>query len=73
MQRYEQVRALYHAGAAIKAIADHLGMHRRTVRLFIRSDILPERVIAAKRPCQLGPYLPHLKERWAAGCHTSTR
>jgi hypothetical protein len=36
--RYEQVLALYRKGASLRAIAEHFGMHRRTVRRLVRAE-----------------------------------
>jgi len=44
--RYTEVRELYGQGATIRGIAERFGMHRRTVRLFINSDVFTERAWA---------------------------
>jgi transposase len=71
--RYEEVRQCWQQGATIKRIAEQFGMHRRTVRMFIRSASCPERL--TPRPCmrtsKLDRHREYLAQRWAAGCHSA--
>ncbi len=62
-QRYEEVRELWQQGATIKRMAEHFGMHRRTVRMFIQAGSCPERLAAGKRTSQLDHHLDYLAQR----------
>jgi len=68
---YEEVRALRKQGLSHYAIAATLGISRPTVRRFQAAEQFPERLAGPKRQRQsiVAPYLPFLRERWAAGCH----
>jgi len=67
--RYEEIRRLHAAGAAIAHIATAVGVTRRTVYRYLRLDGPPER----KRPYRtrhlLTPFEPYLRQRWQEGCH----
>jgi transposase len=71
--RYQEVVALYRQGATIRAIASRFGMHRRTVRQYIRADRFPERAQPKARASLLDPFRPYLKQRWEQGCHTASQ
>jgi len=71
--RYEQVLELFRKGASIRAIAEHLGMHRRTVRRFVRSDGFPERASPKRCPSTLDSYHSYLEQRWQEGCHNAAK
>lgn len=65
-ERFMKVKELLAKGYPISQIASSLRMHRRTVRLYLKSDKLPER----KKPtrfAELRKYLPYLEQRWAEG------
>lgn len=71
---HQQVWALHHEGWTVRAIAQHLGLDRRTVQQDLRS------VTCGGRPRRsdlgtsvLTPYKPYLLERWNAGCYTATQ
>ncbi len=70
-QQYEEVRELWRQWATIRKIAEHFGMHRRTVRMYIKSESCPERRAHGKRPSQLDRHFEYLAERWSEGCHNS--
>lgn len=70
-QRYEEVRELWRQGATIRKIAEHFGMHRRTVRKYIKSESCPERRSHGKRSSQLDRHFDYLAQRWSEGCHNS--
>ena len=72
LARYRDVRELYRQGATIRGIAARFSMHRRTVRLFINSDVFPERA-KRKSTSRLEPFAPYLKQRWDEGCHNSAQ
>jgi transposase len=67
--RYEEVCALHLQGASIHALAEQLGLARRTVRRYIRAETFPEIAQRPKRSCILDPYEPYLRQRWNEGCH----
>ena len=46
MERYEALKKLRGAGWTISAISRKLGMHRETVRTFLRAETFPERAPA---------------------------
>jgi transposase len=67
--RYQAVMDLYEQGTKIRAIARQLGLSRRTVRRYIKAGRFPETAQRKKRRGILSPYLTHLEQRWAEGCH----
>jgi len=69
--RYEEVRQCWQQGATIKRIAEQFGMHRRTVRVLIRSESCPERLVPRTRTSRLDRHKEYLAQRWAAGCHSA--
>ena len=70
--RFAKVRELREKHYSISAIARTLKMHRRTVRLFLRSDELPLRQIGFRRS-NLTRFVPFLEKRWAEGCRNATK
>jgi transposase len=68
--RYEQVCHLAQHGWTFQAIARQVGLHRKTVAQYVRSDSYP---IRARPPSMLDPYKPYLLARWNAGCRTGMR
>src|SRR5581483_5951576 len=50
LARYEEVHRLFQAGLSKSAIARQVGIKRETVRVFLRAETFPERVIPAGRP-----------------------
>ncbi|MBA3441183.1 MAG: ISL3 family transposase, partial [Pyrinomonadaceae bacterium] len=71
LARYEEVREMYRQGVTIRRIAQHFRMHRRTVRLFIRAEVVPERAIPQQRGSRLDRFAGYLKQRWEEGCHNA--
>jgi len=69
--RYEEVQALHAQGHSMRQIARRLGVARNTVRRFLRAEGFPERQPRRPRPTLLAPYVPYLRERWAAGCRNA--
>jgi transposase len=70
--RYEEVLALHRAGIGLRAIARQLRISRKVVRRFVASPCFPERAEGTgqhHKKSKLAPYLPYLRERWAAGAH----
>jgi transposase len=72
LERYEQVLELNERGVSLRAIARRLGMHRRTVRRWLRAGSFPER---ARRHTTSGtdPFVDYLKRRWDEGCHNAAQ
>lgn len=70
--RYEEVCRLHAAGWRISAIAEHVGLHRDTVRAYLQAPAFPERQPRSRQPSILDPFKPYMLERWNAGCHTGT-
>jgi transposase len=68
--RYEQVCHLAQHGWTFQAIARQVGLHRKTVAQYVRSDRYPVR---ARPPSVLDSYKPYLLARWNAGCRTGMR
>jgi transposase len=75
--RYEEVMTLHRAGIGQRAIARDLRISRKVVRRFVASPGFPERAEGTgqhhKRKSKLAPYLPYLRERWAAGAHNGSQ
>lgn len=70
--RYQAVRRLSKQGVPILQIAKRLGMSRVTVRRYLQAEGFPERALRQRAPSMLDPYLYHLRQRWAAGCHNAS-
>jgi transposase len=68
--RYEQVCHLAQHGWTFQAIAQQVGLHRKTVAQYVRADSFPVR---ARPTSRLDPYKPYLRARWNAGCRTGMR
>jgi transposase len=70
VKHYEEVKRLCAAGVSISAIARKMGMHRETVRQFIRADEYPEARPPIK-PSKISPFTEYLKKRWLEGCYNA--
>jgi hypothetical protein len=66
-RRYEQVCHLAQQGWTFRAIAQQVGLHRKTVAQYVRADSFPGR---ARPPSVLDPYKPYVLARWNQGCRT---
>jgi transposase len=71
---HQQVWTLHHEGWTARAIAQHLGLDRRTVQ----QDLRRATFVGRLRRSDLGTsvltsYKPYLLERWNAGCYTATQ
>jgi hypothetical protein len=64
---YEQVCHLAQQGWTFRAIAQQVGLHRKTVAQYVRADASPVR---ARPPSVLDPYKPYLLDCWNRGCRT---
>jgi transposase len=71
LARYEAVVALHQQGFSQVAISKQVGLGRKTVRRYLRSDAFPEHAPPAPRPTSLTPYDQYLRTRWADGCHNA--
>jgi transposase len=71
VDRYHQARALHEKRADIADIARQVGVSRKTVYRYLRTDGPPERKHPSRNPGDrvLAPYEPYLLKRWAEGCH----
>ena len=69
-ERFEQVRALHQRGLSVSAIAQEVGLDRKTVRKFIRARNFPEQQPRhrVRSGSKLDPYKPYLLQRWREGC-----
>jgi transposase len=68
LEKYEKVKELHLQGEKVRAIARQLGLHRSTVRKYVRAGEFPEMAQRCKMPVKLDPYLSYLEERWQSGC-----
>ena len=68
--RYEQVCHLAQQGWTFRAIAQQVGLHRKTVAQYVQSDSFPVR---GRPKSLLDPYKPYLLARWHRGCWTGRR
>jgi transposase len=69
--RYDTIQDLHQQGWSICAIANHLGVERKTVRKYLRAATCPYPQRRAARSSLLDPYKAYLLERWNAGCHNA--
>jgi transposase len=69
-QRYEQVCQLAQQGWTFQAIAQQVGLHRKTVAQYVRSDTF---AVRARPKSLLDPYKPYLLDCWNRGCRTGMR
>ncbi|NTV64306.1 MAG: transposase [Oscillochloris sp.] len=70
--RYDKVCSLHAQGWSLSAIAEHVGLHRDTVRAYLQAPSFPERAPRSVQPSLLDPFKPYILERWNAGYHTGT-
>jgi transposase len=72
--RWDDVRSLRADGYSIQRIAREMGMHRRTVRRYLATPVVPRnRPLEQPRPRGLSspmlqPFVSYLHGRWQAGC-----
>jgi len=73
LARFEEVRTLHEQGATISAIAEKVGLDRKTVRNFVYADTFPERQPRRTQGSILDPYKSYLCQRWHQGCRTAAK
>jgi transposase len=72
--RYQQVMSLQAQGLPHSAIADRVGISKRTVNRFLAAGTFPERKRRqTKQPSLLAPNLAYVHQRWAEGCRNGTQ
>jgi transposase len=68
LEKYEQTHALWKQGYAIKDIAFHLGIGKRTVYTYLAASTFPERQPTIwQRGSGLEAYKPHVQQQWNLG------
>lgn len=74
-ERHAAVHELLAKGVGISAIAQALGLDRKTVRRYAHAatpeDMAPAR--GGRRGSRVDPFLPYLHERWNQGCTDAAR
>jgi transposase len=70
LARYERVRELRQRGMTVSAIAQEIGLDRKTVRKFLQASTFPERQPRSRirHGRKLDPYQAYLLQRWQEGC-----
>jgi len=66
-QRELRVQRRHALGLGYRQIARHLGLHRATVRKYVAAIVCPLPAPRPRRHRSVDPFLPYLRERWAAG------
>jgi transposase len=67
--RYERMLALRERGLTMAAIAQELGVARRTIHRWLAAGSVSERRPRRRPPSPLAPFAEYLTCRWAEGCH----
>jgi transposase len=68
LETYEQTHALRQQGYAIKDIAHHLGIGKRTVYKYLAASTFPERQPTIRQQGSgLEAYKPHIQDQWNRG------
>ena len=71
--RFAEAARLREQGLSLKAIAQTIGVERRTVRRWLRAGHAPTWRHADRGTSILDPHSPYLEERWQAGCRNAAR
>jgi transposase len=69
LARYEEVVRLHQLGWSQYAIAEQLGMSRKTAARWLSKGRFPEYKYQAVRPSKLDVHKEYLRKRWEQGCH----
>lgn len=70
LERYNQVKELYHQGIGYRTIARRLHIGRNCVRRFIRAEGFPERAQPRRRH-HVEKYAGVIQQRWKEGCRNA--
>jgi transposase len=73
LERYEQVVAMFKAGASQRAIGRAIGLGRKTVRRWLRRGQFPERKTPHRQPPKVNEFADYIQQRWSEGCHNASR
>jgi transposase len=65
-EAWVDIKTLHRQGHSIRVIARELGLSRKTVRRYLRSEDPPRYVPTKRRPSLLDPYKDYLQSRLAA-------
>jgi transposase len=72
LERYQRVVELHEQGVSLRGIARRMGMHRATVRHWLRAGSFPER--AGRRvTSRTDRFLSYLRRRWDEGYHNAAQ
>jgi transposase len=72
-ERYQQVLELHKNGHSQRAIEETLGISRKTVRRWLRSEEFPERKPPSGRHSHVRDFDEYLRQRWTQGWHNATQ
>ena len=70
LERYDRVMELHRQRISTRQIARQMGMHRGTVRRFLRAGQFPERA-ARKYIRRTDRFVEYLRQRWEQGCRNA--
>jgi transposase len=70
LERYDHVMDLHQQRISTRQIARQMGMHRCTVRRFLRAGQFPERA-ARKYIKRTDHFVEYLRQRWEQGCRNA--
>jgi len=70
---YDEIHDLYEKTKSIRAVADRLGIDRRTVRKYLNAPECPQPKPRGGRPSILDPYRDYILARWAEGCRNAAQ
>ena len=70
-ERFEQAHALAAAGMSREAIAQRLGLNRKTVYKYLSLQAPPQRWHTSHSVSAVAPYEDYLLRRWAQGCRNA--
>jgi transposase len=70
--RYNEVKELKREGLSIRGIARRLGIHRETIRKYLKAESLPEQASRASRGGKVNHYVEFLQKRLEEGCRNAS-
>jgi len=70
---WEAVQLQKDTGQSNSAIARELGVNRKTIGKYLAAERPPACAPRVGRRTKLAPYIPYLRQRWAEGCHNSSK